>query len=38
MWHYYLLGSAAGFRARYCQLYQMVLTRVGTAAPDCRKS
>ena len=38
MWRYYLLSSAAGFRARYCQLYQMVLTRIGTPTPDCRKS
>ena len=38
MWRYYLLSSAAGFRARYCQLYQMVLTRIGTPPPDCRKS
>ena len=38
MWRYYLLTSAASFRARYCQLYQMVLTPIGTAQPDCRKS
>ncbi len=38
MWRYYLLSSAAGARARYCQLYQMVLTRIGTPAPDCRRS
>ena len=38
MWRYYLLSSAAGFRARYCQLYQIVMTRIGTPAPDCRRS
>ncbi len=36
MWTYYLLCSAAGFRARYTQLFQMVLTRPGTTQPDCR--
>ena len=36
MWRYYLLGSAAAFRARYLQLYQLVITRVGTAQPACR--
>ena len=39
MWRYYLLSSAAGVpRARYCQLYQIVMTRIGTPAPDCRRS
>ncbi len=38
MWRYYLLSSAAGARARYCQLYQIVMTRIGTPAPDCRRS
>jgi cyclopropane-fatty-acyl-phospholipid synthase len=38
MWRYYLLGSAAGFRARYLQLYQLVLTRKGTPQPACRVS
>ena len=31
MWNYYLLGSAAGFRARSLQLIQMVLRRPGRA-------
>ncbi len=38
IWRYYLLSSAAGARARYCQLYQIVMTRIGTPAPDCRRS
>jgi cyclopropane-fatty-acyl-phospholipid synthase len=38
MWNYYLLSCAASFRARYTQLYQMVLTRVGTPQPACRAS
>jgi len=29
MWRYYLLGCAASFRARYCQLWQIVLTKRG---------
>ena len=37
MWRYYLLMSAASVRARDAQLYQLVLTRTGTAQPDCRK-
>lgn len=37
MWRYYLCQSAAGFRSRQLQLYQMVMTRPGTAQPDCRK-
>ena len=36
MWRYYLLSSAGGFRARFMQLYQLVLTRPGTPQPDCR--
>jgi len=31
MWHYYLMGSAAGFRARSLQLWQIVMRRRGTA-------
>ncbi len=31
MWRYYLLSSAGAFRARFMQLYQMVMTRPGTA-------
>jgi len=38
MWRYYLLTSAAGFRVRYTQLFQLVMTRTGTPQPDCRKS
>ena len=38
MWRYYLLCSAGGFRARYQQLWQIVLTRPGTPQPDCRLS
>jgi cyclopropane-fatty-acyl-phospholipid synthase len=38
MWRYYLLGSAGGFRARHLQLWQLVMTRRGTAQPDCRLS
>jgi cyclopropane-fatty-acyl-phospholipid synthase len=37
MWKYYLLVSAAAFRARSLQLYQIVMTRQGTAQPDCRQ-
>ncbi len=33
MWKYYLLTSAAGFRARYLQLYQLVMTRIGSPQP-----
>jgi cyclopropane-fatty-acyl-phospholipid synthase len=36
MWSYYLLSSAASFRARYLQLYQIVMTQTGTPQPDCR--
>jgi cyclopropane-fatty-acyl-phospholipid synthase len=32
MWRFYLLGSAAGFRARSLQLWQIVMRRKGTAA------
>ncbi|HUM10095.1 MAG TPA: cyclopropane fatty acyl phospholipid synthase [Myxococcaceae bacterium] len=38
MWRYYLLSSAGAFRARFLQLYQMVMTRPGTAQPRCRMS
>jgi cyclopropane-fatty-acyl-phospholipid synthase len=31
MWHYYLMASAAGFRARSLQLWQIVLRRRGVA-------
>jgi cyclopropane-fatty-acyl-phospholipid synthase len=36
MWKYYLLVSAAAFRARNHQLYQLVMTRKGTPQPTCR--
>jgi len=38
MWRYYLLSSAGGFRSRYQQLWQIVMTRPGTPQPDCRVS
>jgi cyclopropane-fatty-acyl-phospholipid synthase len=38
MWRYYLLSSAGGFRSRSQQLWQIVMTRQGTAQPDCRVS
>ena len=38
MWDYYLLSSAGGFRSRSQQLWQIVLTRIGTAQPECRIS
>ena len=36
MWDYYLLSSAGAFRARYVQLWQIVLTKYGTPQPECR--
>lgn len=38
MWEYYLLSCAGGFRARYMQLWQMVMTRPGSQRPGCRVS
>ena len=38
MWRFYLLTSAACFRARHQQLWQILLTRKGTRQPDCRLS
>ena len=38
IWTYYLLMSAAAFRARYIHLFQIVMTRPFTPQPDCRKS
>lgn len=38
MWRYYLLNSAGSFRARFQQLWQIVLTRKGTPQPECRFS
>ncbi len=36
MWSYWLLSSAGGFRSRFQQLWQFVMTKVGTPQPDCR--
>ncbi len=36
MWEYYLLSCAGAFRARNIQLWQIVLTPVGTPQPVCR--
>ena len=36
MWRFYLLTSAASFRARYQQLFQIVMTRYGRPQPVCR--
>jgi cyclopropane-fatty-acyl-phospholipid synthase len=36
LWRFYLLSSAGSFRARFTQLYQIVLTRPGTPQPECR--
>jgi cyclopropane-fatty-acyl-phospholipid synthase len=36
MWRYYLLSCAGGFRSRRMQLWQIVMTRIGTPQPDCR--
>lgn len=36
MWKYYLLSCAGGFRSRYNQLWQVVITRQGRKQPDCR--
>jgi Cyclopropane fatty acid synthase and related methyltransferases len=38
MWRYYLLSCAGAFRARFMQLYQIVMTRPGTGQPECRIS
>jgi cyclopropane-fatty-acyl-phospholipid synthase len=38
IWRYYLLTSAGAFRARFMQLYQVVMTRPGTRQPECRLS
>jgi cyclopropane-fatty-acyl-phospholipid synthase len=37
MWKYYLLSSAGAFRARSQQLFQLVMTRIGTPAPRTRR-
>ena len=36
MWEYYLLSCAGGFRSRYIQLWQIVLTKYNTPQPECR--
>lgn len=36
MWEYYLLSCASAFRSRSTQLWQVVLTKHGTAQPSCR--
>jgi cyclopropane-fatty-acyl-phospholipid synthase len=36
MWKFYLLAAAGAARARDAQLYQLVMTRTGSAQPDCR--
>jgi cyclopropane-fatty-acyl-phospholipid synthase len=37
LWTYYLLMSAAAFRARHIHLVQMVMSRKDTPVPDCRE-
>jgi cyclopropane-fatty-acyl-phospholipid synthase len=36
MWEYYLLSCAGAFRARYNQLWQLVMTKPGVSQPACR--
>jgi cyclopropane-fatty-acyl-phospholipid synthase len=36
LWRFYLLSSAGSFRARFTQLYQIVMTRPGAQQPACR--
>ncbi len=36
MWRFYLLSSAGGFRSRYQQLWQIVMTKTGRAQPESR--
>jgi len=38
MWAYYLLMSAAAFRARYIHLFQIVMTRPDAPQAECRYS
>jgi cyclopropane-fatty-acyl-phospholipid synthase len=38
LWRFYLLSSAGSFRARFTQLYQVVMTREGRPQPPCRLS
>jgi cyclopropane-fatty-acyl-phospholipid synthase len=36
MWRYYLLSSAGGFRSRFNQLWQFVMTKTGRSQPETR--
>jgi cyclopropane-fatty-acyl-phospholipid synthase len=36
MWEYYLLSCAGAFRARYIQVWQIVMTGEGAVQPACR--
>lgn len=36
MWRYYLLSSAGGFRSRFNQLWQFVMTKPGRKQPETR--
>jgi cyclopropane-fatty-acyl-phospholipid synthase len=36
MWEYYLLSCAGAFRSRSIQVWQIVMTHVGTRQPKCR--
>jgi cyclopropane-fatty-acyl-phospholipid synthase len=36
MWRFYLLNAAGGFRARYQQLFQIVMTNEGQPESACR--
>lgn len=36
MWEYYLLSCAGAFCARQIQVWQIVMTKVGTGQPPCR--
>jgi cyclopropane-fatty-acyl-phospholipid synthase len=38
MWKFYLLAAAGASRSRDGQLYQVVLTKIGRAQPNCRVS
>lgn len=36
MWRFFLLSSAGGFRSRFNQLWQFVMTKTGRTQPFCR--
>lgn len=38
MWRFYLLSSAGGFRSRFIQLYQIVMTKPGRTQPATARS